>query len=151
MIRESFDFDSFLTQQITKDMKHAHPNQMLIRRRIAILLSQWTPIAVSRDNKVLVYSMFAGLLDASTQTNDQVVRITAGKRFKDVGDDFGFQAEAFAQHAPKILQAVVDLVQEVTLPETQLSLLATLQVIVERMERLVRGCPQSLSAAFDFC
>lgn len=137
MINQAFDFNTFLRQRLVPDLQNGSSSYSLIRRRIAILLAQWTPIAVSNENKALVYTMFVELLEITGGTNDQVVRITAGKRFKDISDDFGFQPDAFVGQAPKILEAVVMLIREVTIPDTRLSLLSTLQVIVERMEGLM--------------
>jgi len=77
-------------------------------------------------------------MDPSIALNDQAVRITAAKRFKDVADEWNFEAEPFSPYASTILSQLVNLIQEVSLIETKMALLDTLSVIIERMEGKVR-------------
>ena len=114
-VHEHFDFNHLLENRITKDMDDTSANYNIIRRRIGVLLAQWIPItdAISTTNKSKVYGMYRDLLNKSDVRNDQVVRITAGKRFKDVGDEFAFEPESFRPYASDILQCIVDLIIEV--------------------------------------
>jgi hypothetical protein len=110
------------------------PGYNIIRRRIAIIISQWITIKMSKDKKPLVYQIFQHLLDKSDPLNDQVVRVTAARRFKDVADEWEFNADKFLPYAPTILDRMMALVQEVELPETKMALLNTISSIVERLE-----------------
>ena len=85
--------------------------------------------------------MYQHLLDKSDPLNDQVVRVTTGRKFKDVADEWEFHADNFLPYAPVTLDRLMALVQEVELPETKMALLNTISVIVERMEHHV--CSQS--------
>ncbi len=76
-------------------------------------------------------------MDKAVPWNDQAVRITAGKRFKDIADDMYFQAELFTPYAPRIMAQIVDLIQEVAQSDTKLALLHTLSAVIERMENQV--------------
>ncbi|KAL9051021.1 MAG: hypothetical protein Q9162_006286 [Coniocarpon cinnabarinum] len=138
-LADSFNFNQFFEQQLTQDIVKSSPQYNIIRRRIAILLAQWVPItdALNHDNKAKVYAMYVSLLDPSDSRNDQVVRVTAGKRFKEVGDDFGFDPQMFKPYASDILGFMVDLMIEVQLPENKLALLDSLRCIVERMDATV--------------
>jgi hypothetical protein len=89
---------------------------------------------MGKDKKPLVYQIFQHLLDKSDPLNDQVVRVTAARRFKDVADEWEFNADNFLPYAPTILDRMMALVQEVELPETKMALLNTISSIVERLE-----------------
>lgn len=77
-------------------------------------------------------------MDKSDSLNDQVVRVTAGRKFKDVADEWEFNANDFLPYAPVTLDRLMALVQEVELVETKMGLLNTISVIVERLEHHVR-------------
>ncbi|KAJ4296993.1 hypothetical protein N0V88_003909 [Collariella sp. IMI 366227] len=111
VIHQSFDFDKFLTTSLVKDVQIQNPMAKLLRRRIAILLSQWIPIKIAQENRSVVNDIFRHLMNPSDQHNDEVVRITAARQFKYIAEDFEFNGEAF-----------------------RLPLLETLRVIVTRME-----------------
>ena len=66
-INEDFNFNDFFETQISANMQLTGENTKIIRRRIAILLAQWTPItnAVSAENRkrVCLQSLFAFRLE----------------------------------------------------------------------------------------
>lgn len=113
------------------------PGFNIIRRRIAIVISQWIAIKIAQEKKPIVYQIFQHLLDTSDPLNDQVVRVTAGRRFKDIADEWEFHADNFLPYAPTTLERLMALVQEVDLPDTKMALLNTISIIVERMEHHV--------------
>jgi hypothetical protein len=96
---------------------------------------------MGKDKKPLVYQIFQHLLDKSDPLNDQVVRVTAARRFKDVADEWEFNADNFLPYAPTILDRMMALVQEVELPETKMALLNTISSIVERLEHNASPIP----------
>ena len=134
-IYEHFDFNQLFETQLLRDVSSNAANCNVLRRRLAILLAQWIPVleALSVNNKATVYSVYSALLDPSDARNDQVVRVTAGKRFREIADDFGFMPDAFKPYASDIMRRIVDLMIEVQLPENKLALLDTLQSVIERM------------------
>lgn len=77
-------------------------------------------------------------MDKNDPLNDQVVRVTAARKFKDVADEWEFQADNFLPYAPTILDRLMALVQEVELAETKMALLNTISSVVERLEHNVR-------------
>lgn len=115
------------------------PGYNIIRRRIAIIISQWIAIKIAKETKPVVYQIYQHLLDKSDPLNDQVVRVTAGRRFKDCADEWEFNAENFLPYAPPMLDRLMALVQEVELAETKMALLNTISIIVERLEHNVRA------------
>jgi hypothetical protein len=77
-------------------------------------------------------------MDKNDPLNDQVVRVTAGRKFREVADEWEFHADNFLPYAPVTLERLMALVQEVELPETKMALLNTISVVVERLEHNVR-------------
>jgi hypothetical protein len=92
---------------------------------------------VAESVKPTVYQIYQHLLDKSDPLNDQVVRVTAGRRFNEVANEWEFKADKFLPYAPVLLDRLMALVQEVDLPETKMALLNTISIIVERMEHHV--------------
>lgn len=115
-------------------MQIQQPGYNILRRRTAILLGQWVPIKPSELDRDAIYRIFQHLLSKDDPTNDQVVRVTAGRQFKSVLDPYEFTAQRFLPYATPILGSVMRLIQEVSLPETKMALLETVRVIVVKME-----------------
>lgn len=134
VLHPHLDFNAFLSSTLVTEIQKQQPGYNIIRRRIAILLGQWITIKVSEENRPLVYKIFQHLLDAGDTCNDQVVRVTAGRQFKNVVDDWEFNAEQFLPYAQTTMTRLMQLVEEVQLTETKMALLNTLSVIVERLE-----------------
>ncbi|KAH8813095.1 armadillo-type protein [Xylogone sp. PMI_703] len=134
VIFQSFDFDTFLTSTLVNDVQQTGPGCKVLRRRIAILLGQWITIRVSESNRPLVYQIFQHLLNPEDETNDYVVRVTAGRQFKAVVDDFSFTPESFLPYATNILGCLMALTQEVENTETKMAILDTIRIIVVRLE-----------------
>jgi hypothetical protein len=107
------------------------PGFNIIRRRIAIIISQWITIKMAKEKKPIVYQIFQHPM------NDQVVRITAGRKFHAVADEWEFQADAFLPYSQLMLDRLMALVQEVELPETKMALLNTISLVVYRLEHHV--------------
>ncbi|KAK3694902.1 armadillo-type protein [Podospora appendiculata] len=134
VIHEAFDFDRFLNVSLVKDAQVLDPMAKLLRRRIAILLSQWIAIKVPASSRPVVYDIFRHLLNPADQYNDEVVRITAAREFRMVVDEFEFSGEAFLPYAADIFNLMINLLREVESDETKLAILGTIRAIVSRME-----------------
>jgi len=137
VLLDHLDFDSFITNTLVQEAQKQKPGYNIIRRRIAIVLSQWIAIKIAKEKKPIVYQIFQHLMDKSDPLNDIVVRITAGRRFHAVADEWEFAAENFLPYAPGILDRLMALVQEAELQETKMALLNTISIIVERLEHNV--------------
>lgn len=133
------DFNAFFTSTIVRELQSQQPMHGIIRRRIAILLSQWMSLDVSEANRPLVYEVFQHLLDKSIELNDETVRITAGKRFSDVVVAWEFNAGQFLHYCAPIMQQLIDLIQEVSLLETKLALLHSVGATIDAMEVHITG------------
>lgn len=134
VLEQHLDFDSFVTSCVVSDVQRTQPGCKILRRRVAILLGQWISIKVGEASRPTIYEVFRYLLDKSQPENDEIVRVTAGRHFRNVADDWNFRPESFLPYAPDILTRLMGLIEEVELPETKLTLLNTISVIVERLE-----------------
>lgn len=138
VLQEHVDFNAFIRETLVPEAQKQKPGYNIIRRRIAIIISQWITIKVSDETKPIVYQIYQHLLDPSDTLNDLVVRVTAGRKFKACADEWEFKAENFMPYAPDTLNRLMGLIKEVELPETKMALLNTISVIVERLEHHVR-------------
>lgn len=139
VLHHQLDFNAFLSGTIVVEVQKQQPGFNILRRRIAILLGQWITIKVSEENRTLVYKIFQHLLDAGDTCNDQVVRITAGRQFKHIADDWEFNAEHFMPYCQTTMTRLMQLIEEVENIETKMALLNTISVLVERLEHHVSG------------
>ncbi|KAK2749690.1 hypothetical protein FQN57_005913 [Myotisia sp. PD_48] len=132
---KELDFNAFLLSTLVPEIQIQEPGYNIIRRRIAILLGQWVPIKHADLDKTAIYSIFQHLLNKDDPTNDQVVRVTAGRQLKLVLNTYDFSAGLFQPFSVPILQSLMQLIQEAALSETQMGLLETVRAIVVKMER----------------
>ena len=137
ILHDKVDFDAFLENTLVVEATKQKPGFNIIRRRIAIIISQWITIKMAQEKKPIVYQIFQHLLDKSDPINDQVVRITAGRKFHAVADEWEFKADAFLPYSQIMLDRLMALVQEAELPETKMALLNTISSMVERLEHNV--------------
>lgn len=145
MLHQQLDFDEFVSATLIPEVQIQGPGYNYLRRRIAILLGQWISVKVKDDTRPLVYQIFQHLLNQSDISNDLVVRITAGREFKNIADEWEFKAEHFLPYAPEILTRLMELVEEVSLSETKMALLNTISVIVQRLEHHVSSVTHAMS------
>ncbi|GAB7366240.1 hypothetical protein MBLNU230_g7797t1 [Neophaeotheca triangularis] len=134
-LHDQFDFDSFVRETLVTETQKIKPGYSVLRRRAAILLGQWMPIKIAKTTQPLVHLIFQHLLNKDDSLNDQVVRVTAGRQFNNIANDWEFDAEQFLPFADTILTRLMQLIEEVELPETKMALLNTISIIVERLEK----------------
>ncbi|KAI9172163.1 Importin-11 [Paramyrothecium foliicola] len=132
-----FDFDSVLTTTIINDAQQKGGLHKVLRRRIAILISQWAPVKLADSSRPIVYEIYRHFLNPADETNDVVVRITAARQLRWIADELGFSAEAFLPHTSDILNQLIGLIQNVEVDETKLAILESIRIIVTRMEEQV--------------
>ncbi|KAI5204179.1 ARM repeat-containing protein [Aureobasidium subglaciale] len=144
VVQQHLDFDSFLSNTIVVEVQKQKPGFNILRRRIAILLGQWITVKVSAGNRPLVYKIFQHLLDPNDSCNDQVVRITAGRQFKNIVDDWEFSPEQFLPYVQTTMTQLLSLIQEVDNMETKMALLNTISVLVERLEHHITPYAQTI-------
>lgn len=129
-----FDFEAVLASTILYDAQQQGRLYKVLRRRIAILISQWAPVQMTRASRPLVYQIFHHFLNPNDQTNDSVVRITAARQLRWLVDELGFQIEAFLPYTADILTQLIQLIQTIDVDETKLAILESIRILVMRME-----------------
>nr|POE99510.1 importin-11 [Quercus suber] len=132
VVHEQLDFDAFIRDVLAVEVQKTKPGFNIIRRRAAILISQWISIKITE--RQLVYQIFQHLLNGDDPVNDQVVRVTAARQFCKVADDWEFAVDQFLPFADATLTRILHLIEEVELTETKMALLNTISVVVERMD-----------------
>ncbi|WPH01658.1 importin-11 [Acrodontium crateriforme] len=132
VVFEALDFDAFIRDVLVTEVQKQKPGFGIIRRRAAILLGQW--ISIKTTERQLVYQIFQHLLDENDPLNDLVVRVTAGRQFSKIVDDWNFNPEQFQPYADVILTRLMHLIEKTELTETKMALLNTISIIVERMD-----------------
>lgn len=135
VLHDQLDFDSFVRDALVAETQKSKSGYSVLRRRAAILLGQWISIKVGRETRPLVYGIFQHLLNKEDSLNDQVVRVTAGRQFNNVANDWEFDTEQFLPYAGAMLTQLMQLIEEVELPETKMALLNTISIVVERLEQ----------------
>lgn len=136
-VHEKFDFHAFLSSTIVQDAQQTGGLYRVLRRRIAILLSQWAPVKLDDASRPMVYQIFQHFLSLDDDTNDLVVRITAARQLRWIADELDFSAEAFLPYTSDVLNQLTILTLHVEIDETKLAILESIRIIVSRMEEQV--------------
>ena len=127
------DLDTLLESGLINDAQGQGGLYKVLRRRIAILISQWAPVKMADSSRPVVYRIFHHFLNPSDDTNDLVVRITAARQLRCIADELGFSVEAFLPYTADVLSQLIQLIQGVEADDTKLAILETVRIIVTRM------------------
>ncbi|VUC21250.1 unnamed protein product [Clonostachys rosea] len=133
-IVNKFDFDAFLASTISQDAQQSGELFKILRRRIAILISQWAPVKLEDHSRPIAYQIFRHFLNPNDENNDVVVRITAARELRWIADELGFSVEAFLPYTSDVLNQLVVLTRNVDIDETKLAILESIRILVTRME-----------------
>jgi hypothetical protein len=132
-----FDFDAFLASTVLQDAQQSGGLYRVLRRRIAILLSQWAPVKLADQSRPVVYQIFRHFLNPDDETNDLVVRITTARQLRWIADELDFSVEAFLPYTADVLDQLITLTRNVEVDETKLAILESIRILVTRMEEQV--------------
>ncbi|KAJ6442838.1 importin 11 [Purpureocillium lavendulum] len=142
-----FDFDAVLRSTIVNDAQQQGGLHKVLRRRIAILISQWAPVKLSDESRPIVYQIYQHFLNPNDETNDLVVRISAARQLRWIADELDFSTEAFLPYTSDVLTQLIQLTQSVDVDETKLAILESIRILVTRMEEQVSQFGDQLMAA----
>ncbi|KAG5973886.1 hypothetical protein E4U55_000197 [Claviceps digitariae] len=146
-VSDVFNFDGVLASTIVNDAQQQGGLYKVLRRRIAILISQWAPVKLADESRPTVYQIFQHFLNPNDETNDVVVRITAARELRWIADELGFSAEAFLPYTADVLSQLIQLVQSVDVDETKLAILESVRLLVMRLETQASQFGDQLMAA----
>lgn len=142
-----FDFDTVLASTIVHDAQQQGRLYKVLRRRIAILISQWAPVKLTDAARPLAYQVFQHFLNPNDQTNDLVVRITAARQLRWIVDELDFHIGLFLPYTSDILTQLIQLLQGIDVDETKLAILESVRILVTRMEDQVAQFGDQLMSA----
>lgn len=134
VLEGKFNFDQFLMSTLVKDSQLRDPMAKLLRRRISILISQWMPVKLAQSSQPTVFQIFRQLLNPSDPHNDEVVRLTAARELRSIGECFEFNGEYFLTVAADVFGFLMNLLEEVNSDEARTTVLESIRVVVNRME-----------------
>ncbi len=128
------NFKTLLTDHLVPEVQIPNPEFKILRRRIAILVGQWSVIEDSKGCRPLYFQLFQFLLNPQDPINDQVVRVTAGTQLYHAVNAWETKPEEFLPYVDDTMNRIIRLIEEVDLPETRVRLLNTVNALVARME-----------------
>jgi hypothetical protein len=153
------DFDAWLTTVIPTELAFTGPQYLLqstpaniscniIRRRMALLISEWVGTKCSESSRPKVYETLLSLLTPLDARNDVVVRMSAATALRYAVDEWHFKPDVFVPYLDAFLigtsaehdkGGIIGLMAFVGHIEARMKLIQVVEVIVERMDR--RVCP----------
>ena len=110
------DFDQWFTTTLTQELKVRHNNYRVIRRRVLLLIGNWTGIKLSRELRPMLYDSIAQSL---IHDEDMAVRLTASTSLRYAIDDFEFNSEQFRPYLDSCFTLLFDLLKEAKECETK--------------------------------
>ena len=105
----------------------------VIKRRLAILVGQFSSIGLKQDVKSNVYALYEDLLNPQ---HDLAVRIAAARHLRDAVLEIEFNRHVF-QPGLRMTPMLMNLASEVDGVDTKVEILETLQAIVQQVEYLI--------------
>ena len=107
---DEIDFDSWLSNGITKELSIIDSNYRIVRRRVVWLIGQWSGVKLSPNYRPKLYELLLPVLGSE---EDLVVRVMAAKSLKIVIDDFEFCAEELQPYLKPAFDRLFYLLKEV--------------------------------------
>ena len=131
------DFDVWFTQALLPEIRGSPgaPCNVLIKRRILILISNWVNIKLSPENRILVYELIYQCLQPS---EDLVIRLQANLTLKSVLDDIHFEKEPYLPFLNFHFGLMCQLLKGVEDSDTKIKVLSVLSFLIERVDIHIR-------------
>ncbi|SCV68568.1 BQ2448_689 [Microbotryum intermedium] len=130
-LKESIDFEHWLTTTLIPEARGTLPNERIIRRRIAWLVGNWVGEDLNPATRSQIYGLLVHLLGRNAST-DQAIRLTAATSLAKC-DTWDFDQQSFLPFLPSAIEEVVQLLGEVTLSDTQMRVNQALGVMIDRV------------------
>ncbi|KAK9479891.1 armadillo-type protein [Lipomyces japonicus] len=128
-------FDSIFTKIFEREVMDSnlsiYPMQRIILRRIAHIISNWVSVNCGPSIRKNIYEVLVKLTDSSDQINDLVVQLSAAAALRCAVDEWDFKFKVFLPFLKLFLDRFLQLMGQVQMIETKLSLLQVISVIVE--------------------
>ena len=120
---------------------------MVLRRRILWLIGEWCSVRLAPESRLALFQL---LVDGLAHSEHLAVRLMAAKVVKSTVDVFEFRVEDMTPVAPAIFQGLLLLVTECTANDSQVVILNSLNITLERLESQVHPfVPKLLQCLMD--
>lgn len=137
-VGEMVDFDSLLTQVFLPEASNANINGdqlKLIRRRVALIINEWSTIKCSENSKSLCYKFFGEIFMTE---KDKVVLLTVVQSLRTMIDDWNFNKDTFEPYLNDTITILLrEILPSASLTETRLYVLNTLSDIIIQTKPLL--------------
>ncbi|GAA5866359.1 hypothetical protein JCM3774_006631 [Rhodotorula dairenensis] len=141
------DFNHWLESTLTAECAGTDSAYRVIRRRIAWLLGNWIGEDLGASSRNQIYALLVHLVGRNPST-DQAIRLTAARSLARC-DTWDFDQAAFLPHLPAAIEEVVQLLGEVSEPDSMMRLNQTLGVIIARVETHIAPYSQQLAVILE--
>ncbi|GAA5991993.1 hypothetical protein JCM10908_000686 [Rhodotorula pacifica] len=141
------DFTQWLEGTLTAECVGTDSAYRVIRRRIAWLLGNWVGEDLAASSRSKIYALLVHLIGRNPST-DQAIRLTAARSLARC-DTWDFDQAAFLPRLPAAIDEVVQLLGEVSEPDSMMRLNQTLGVIIDRVREHIAPYSQQLAIILE--
>ena len=127
-------FEDWFKNKLINEVQTKSENYHILRRRISIVIGQWTTIKPCPHIHGDIYKV---LLTLIAPTEDLAVRITSVVQLKCIIDDWDFNVDEFIVFFEPTVDLFVQLMSDSDDFDSKMKVLNCLSVIVERLENKV--------------
>ena len=137
-VSDMVDFDKLLVQVFLPEATNtsiSYDQMKIIRRRVSLIINEWSVVKCSEESKKLCYEYFGNLLVNET---DKVVLLTIVQSIRTMVGDWDFRKESFHPYLKDTVTLLLrKILPSVSLTETRLYVLNTLSDIIIQTKPLV--------------
>ncbi|BGP52842.1 hypothetical protein JCM8202v2_000399 [Rhodotorula sphaerocarpa] len=141
------DFTRWLEGTLAAECAGTDSAYRIIRRRIAWLLGNWISEDLAATSRSQIYALLVHLVSRNPST-DQAIRLTAARSLARC-DTWDFDQAAFVPHLPVAIEEVVQLLGEVSEPDSMMRLNQTLGVVIDRVGAHIMPYSQQLAVILE--
>lgn len=137
-VSEMVDFDRLLVQvflpEATSNTSTENETK-IVRRRICLIINEWSTVKCSEESKNFCYEYFTNLL---VKEDDTVVLLTCVQALRTMIDDWNFEKNTFEPYLNGVITLLLrKILPSVALTETRLYILNTMSDIIIQTKPLI--------------
>ncbi|CAR28532.1 hypothetical protein ZYGR_0S01650 [Zygosaccharomyces rouxii] len=137
-VSDMVDFDRLLTQVFLPEANSRTSTEneaKVVRRRVCLIINEWSTVKCSEDSKKLCYEYFTKLL---AKESDTVVLLTCVQALRTMIDDWNFEKNTFEPYLNGVMTLLLrKVLPSVALTETRLYILNTMSDIIIQTKPLI--------------
>lgn len=135
---EMVDFDRLLVQVFLPEATSSNGPEneaKVVRRRVCLIIDEWSTVKISEDSRKLCYEYFVALL---AKENDAVVLLTCVQALRTMIDDWNFDKNSFQPYLNGVMTLLLrKVLPAVALTETRLYILNTMSDVIIQTKPLI--------------